>query len=234
MLQNTKNVKMQTRLFATISLGGLLLSTLLCGCSTPRLTDFHPDATASTVRIGREAGVEIALDPFVEPQRTRQFFGIDAVANGIGIVFARISNNTTDQILLVEKKDFQFHFAGVSSGQNADIGTSERYGAAAQRDRDAAATARSSEYDNVVGAITAENPTPVALIDLAKATEVQRNLLGKEMPDQTLAPGQSMEGFIYYRIAPNEREWFRGATMRINLTDTTSHEPVSLTIPLSQ
>jgi hypothetical protein len=257
-----KSVIIQTRPFATISLGALSLITLLCGCSTARLTDFHPDATASTVRIGWEAGMEIALDPFVEPQRTQQFFGINAVANGIRIVFVRVSNNTTNQTFLVEKKNFQFLPARVSSGQNADTETSERYGAAAQHDRDTAVAAH-LEYDNAVigGAINAQEharipptldrTTPAAnvamgtiggdavfgLIELAKlshATEVERNFVGKEMPDQTLAPGQSMEGFIYYRTVPKDREWSRGATMKISLTETKNHEPISMTIPLSQ
>ena len=68
---------------------------------------------------------------------------------------------------------------------------------------------------------------------VAHAAEAQRNFVSKEMPDQTLAPGESMEGFIYYTPVAKSG-WSRGARMTIKLTDTKTHQPRSMTIPLSE
>jgi hypothetical protein len=71
-------------------------------------------------------GVEVAVDPFVESERTEKYFDINAVAEGIGIVFVRVSNNTSNQTFIVEKKNFQLVLAGSSSDENADTQTIER------------------------------------------------------------------------------------------------------------
>ena len=72
------------------------------------------------------------------------------------------------------------------------------------------------------------------LYKVSRDSEVTRNFVAKEMPDQTLSPGESMEGFIYYRIAPKNRQWSRGGKMKVSLTDTKSQEPMLMTIPWSQ
>ncbi len=220
-----KKAMIQTSAYAAIALGAVSLITLACGCSTAKLPDYHPGATAATERTRRDAGVEIALDPFVERQRTDQFFGIDAAHDGIGIVFVRIFNNTPDHVFLVEKKDFQLLLAGASSGQNAGAQKVER------------GTAGGEATAMVGAAVSGLGGLALVLAGnsmVSHATEVRRNFVGKEMPDQTLPPGQNMEGFIYFQPVPKDAGWARGATLRINLTDTKSHGPVSMAIPLSQ
>ena len=169
--------------------------------------------------------MEVALDPFVESGRTEEYFGINAAAEGIGIVFVRVSNNTTNQTFLVEKKNFQLVLAGVSSGQNVETNSIERSTAGGQTVA-------------IVGAVASGLGGMAVMIVggsmISHSMEIQRNFVGKEMPDQTLAPGENMEGFVYYRPVPKNGAWSRGATMKINMTETTSHENISMTIPLSQ
>jgi hypothetical protein len=218
-----RNKSNSTRLcsfaFSIVNLTVILLG---AGCGTDRLPDYAsnaPAATASTLQTGRESGMEIALDPFVEPQRTKQFFGINAAAEGIGIVFARISNHTTNQTFLVQKASFQLVPAGAASGQNAESKTIER-------DKNTGMVLEMVGAGGLLGLAGASM--------VAHAAEAQRNFVSKEMPDQTLAPGESMEGFIYYTPVPKTGLWDRGATMKINLTDTKSHETLSMTLPLSE
>lgn len=201
-----------------VSLTVALLGT---GCGTDRLPNYAPTtpgATASTLRTGRESGMEITLDPFVEPRRTQRFFGINAAADGIGIVFARISNHTTNQTFLVQKANFQLLPAGSASGQNAETKTVER-------DKTTGLVMSTVGVGGLLGLAGASM--------VAHAAEAQRNFVSKEMPDQTLAPGESMEGFIYYTPVAKSG-WSRGARMTIKLTDTKTHQPRSMTIPLSE
>ena len=200
----------------------MLTATILAGCGTDRLPDYNSSprtAAAPTVRTGRESGMEAALDPFVEPSRTKQYFGINAAAEGIGIVFARISNHTTNQTFLVQKANFHLIPAGAASGQNAETKTIER-------DKDTGMVMEMVGAGGLMGLAGASM--------VAHAAEAQRNFVSKEMPDQTLAPGESMEGFIYYTPVPTAGSWARGARMKINLTDTKSRETLSLTVPLSE
>ena len=200
-------------------------SLMLAGCSTDRITDYQPAAASVTERTAQASGVEVAFDPFVESKRTEKFFDINATAEGIAILHVRVVNNTSNQTFLVEKKNFLLVPAGASSGQNADGQTIERSTSGGQ------AVAITGA---VVGSFGGMAIMFVGGSMISHSMEIQRNFVGKEMPDQTLAPGENMEGFIYYRPVPKDGKWSHGATMKINMTETTSHESVSMTIPLSQ
>ena len=214
------------RSYLSLSAGLLALVLLGFGCSTgPPLPDYHAAATSSTARLGHGAGVEISLEPFIENQRTKQFFGIDAVEDGIGIVFVHISNKSPDRTLLVEKKNFQLVPAGTSDGQVANGNQIERGTGGAQATAWLGASMASLGGLALIG---------IASSSISHATEVQRNFVGKEMADQTLAPGQDMEGFLYFTPVPKNAEWIRGAAVKVDLTATKTHESLAMTIPLSQ
>jgi hypothetical protein len=53
--------------------------TLASGCATARKPDYTLNAPSITARTIHQAGLEIALDPFVERERTRRYFGINAL-----------------------------------------------------------------------------------------------------------------------------------------------------------
>jgi hypothetical protein len=207
-----------TSLFTCVALLGT-------GCSNPKQPDYAPPAVSSTVRSVQEKGVNISLDPFVESDRTRKYFGIDVAKDGIGIVYVSVSNSAPDHTFLIQKRDFQLAAPGFSAGQNAATQSLQ------QNKGGAEATAMAGSVLSGLGGI--------ALIGLASgsvahATEVQRNFVDKELPDQTLAPGQSMEGFIYFSPLPQNIHWERGAAMKVTLIDVRSHQPLAMTVPLSQ
>ncbi|MGA2751057.1 MAG: hypothetical protein ABSG59_20000 [Verrucomicrobiota bacterium] len=204
----------------------LSLTLLESGCGTaPKLPDYRPGATAPTARIGRDAAVEISMDPFIERHRTEQFFGIDAVGKGIGIVFVHISNKSLDRTLLVEKKNFELVPVGAAGGQTANGNKIERGTGGAQATAWLGASMASLGGLALIG---------FASSSISHSTEVQRNFVGKEMPDQTLAPGQAMEGFLYFTPVPKNPGWIRGAAVKVNLTETKTRQPLVMSIPLSQ
>jgi hypothetical protein len=183
---------------------------------------YQPNADSKTVCIARASGVEIALDPFVEPERTSPFFGIDAVHDGIGILHVRVSNLTSDQTFLVEKRRFQLVPPGTGSGPIL---------AADKVDRSTAA----GEAVMLTGAGIGSLPMMFAGgAVLSRSTEIRRNFVSKEMPDQTLSPGQSVDGFIYYTPVAKKVDWSRGSIVRIVLTETRTRQETEVTVPLSR
>ena len=199
----------------------LVLATVFTnGCATARKPDYHPDTSSASVRVARQAGVEVALDPFTDAARTKPYFGIDAVNDGIAICHVQVSNLTSDKTFLIEKKHFQLILPGAISGQAIAEGEIDRSTAA-------------GEAVALTGASLGSFPMLFAGAALiSQSTEIRRNFVSKEMPDQTLPSGQSMQGFIYYRPVAKKVDWTRGSTMKIVLTDTTTLQTTEMTIPL--
>ena len=192
-------------------------SVMLTGCSTPQSMDYQPGISAGTERVGRTPEVEIAVDPFVDRERSKQFFGIDAMDNGIAILHVRIVNKTANQTLLVEKKDFQL----VRNGTEVSTGNLDK-------DKDSVTPGQ------VIGAIGMGSLMGIlGATMVAHATEVQMNFTSKEMGDQTLSPGQSTDGFIYFAPVNHGEDWTLGADVDIKLTETKTRQLTELTIPLS-
>ena len=198
---------------------------MICGCeSVQPEPPYHPTGPTSTMRTGIDAGVEINLDPFVEASRTLPYFGLDAAADGIGIVFVRISNRSPDQTFLIEKSDFQLVPAGGVSGQTADTTGIKRGTGGYEAE---------AWLEGTMGAMSGLASWQFAVANIAHEKEVQRNFLDKELPDQTLPPGQSMEGFIYFSPVRKHSAWIRGTAVNIGITNITTHQPVSIKIPLT-
>jgi hypothetical protein len=197
---------------------------LLAGCSTDRITDYQPAAPSISERTAQESGVEVGLDPFVESGRTKEYFDMDAVGDGIAILHVRVANKTADQTFLVEKENFELLPNGAVGGLTGD----------------AKGIKRSQSGGTTTELIGAFNPSLAGsvlllagLASVSKSTEIQRNFTSKEMADATLSPGKSMEGFIYFAPVNKGEDWTRTAAVKINLTDTKTRQVVELNIPLS-
>jgi hypothetical protein len=186
---------------------------LINGCATGSETDYRLGATSSHSRTVQKDGLEITIDPIIDRERSRHYFGIDAANEGIAIFFVRAANRSQDRTFIVEKKDFRLHLPPALQGRA--LGTGD-----VKRDTSGAETTAW-----IVGGIAggAGLGMAFAAITSNQSMEIQRNFVAKEMPDQTLAPGESMEGFIYYRSVPKDGSWTRGSAIKINLPETTSH-----------
>jgi hypothetical protein len=203
----------------SIVIASVCLPIVLTGCATERIADYAPP-TATHEYIAQQSGVEVAVDPFVEPVRTEEYFGMNAVANGIAILHVRVVNKTADQTFLIEKKDFQ-----LLSGDPGDL---RAVGSEFEHAEKAGGALEASGFVSL-------NPLlmlPGAAI-VSRSSEIQRNFTGKEMGDQTLSPGQSMEGFIYFKLAKKGEDWTRAASVGITLTETKTQQPIQLNVPLS-
>ena len=197
---------------------------LLAGCTTPPITEYQPAVPPRSERTIQQSGVEVALDPFVESARTKQYFDIDAIADGIGILHARVANKTADQTFLVEKKHFQLLASGAAGGWTGD---------GKKLERDQSAGTATEWAGAVTGGLGGAGLMLAGLALTSKATEIQRNFTSKEMGDQTLSPGQSMQGFVYFAPVAKGQDWTRTAVVKIDLTETKTQQTITLQIPLS-
>ena len=205
-------------------LPSFLLTAFLTGCTTAKIVDYHPASPAATERTIQQSGVEVALDPFVENSRTEKFFDVDAVDNGIAILHVRLANNTGNQTFLVEKKDFQLVPKQATAGLVADGTTIE-----SPKDHKGIDTATVIFAGSVAGAVLGVSGAAAT----SHSSEIQRNFAAKEMADQTLSPGETMEGFVYFSPVTKGQDWSRTMTAKIRLTETRTHQATELTVPLS-
>ena len=197
------------------------LPLFLAGCTTAKIADYQPASAATTERAVQQSGVEVALDPFVEKARTEKYFDMDAVAEGIAILHVRVANKTADQTFLVLKKNVRLIPIGAGTAMTGDGKQIER-------------SKTGAETTGIIGGVAGSAPLIlVSAAMLSKSTETQRNFVGKEMPDQTLSPGESMEGFVYFTPVKKGEDWSRATTAQVDLVDTKSHQTTELTIPFS-
>ena len=199
--------------FIIVALCALVL--LPTGCGTNPIKPYQPASPSVNERTAQESGVEVALDPFVENERTQKYFDINAVANGIAILHVSVTNRTTNQTFLVEKNDFQLVRSGAAGGLTGDGKKIERSTAAAN------AVAWTFSANMLAGGM------------VSHSTEIQRNFTSKEMGNASLSPGESMEGFIYFTPVSHGEDWTRNTFVKINLTETRTQQVVEFNIPLS-
>jgi hypothetical protein len=207
--------------FILIASGSLLL--MLTGCGTEPIKPYQTSSPSISERTAQASGVEVALDPFVESGRTKEYFDIDAVANGIAILHVRVTNKTTDQTFLVEKKGFQLLRNG-AEGLTDD----------GKRVEHSQASANALGITGaVLGGLGGAGLMLIGSDIVSHSTEIQRNFTSKEMGDQTLSPGQSMEGFIYFTPVNHGEDWTQGAAVKIKVTETKTQQLTELNVPLS-
>ncbi|HZM02409.1 MAG TPA: hypothetical protein VFC44_05260 [Candidatus Saccharimonadales bacterium] len=183
----------------------------LAGCTTPQSMDYQPGISAGTERVGRTTEAEIAVDPFVDSARSKKFFRLDAMDAGIAILHVRIVNKTADQTLLVKKDNFHLLRTGgeVSTG-NLDNG------------KDAAP-------GQIIGAIGIGSLMGIlGATMVAHATQIQMNFTSKELGDQTLSPGQSTEGFVYFAPVKHGEDWTRATVVQVKLLPTRNQPPIEI------
>lgn len=199
----------------------LLCLAALTGCSTARRPDYQPETASRTAQTIQQDGLVVTLDPFVEKERTQRYFGIHALNEGIAILHVRVENQASDRAVLVTRSSFELVPAGASSG------------VAAVEDKVRRSTA-GGEAVMWTGASIGSVPMLFAGASLlSQSAEVKRNLVSKELREQTLPPGDTVEGFIYYTPIPKRTDWSRGASVRVRLPEPRSGHVTAFSAALS-
>lgn len=202
-----------------------LLASGICGgigCATSKTASYQATAPSATARTVTESGLEVTLDPFIEKARSEQYFRIDAVSEGLAILHVRVTNRTSDKTLLLEKKNVRLVPRGESAARAAVEKKIDRSTGGAERAEMVGTLALSLPLRFAAGAV------------VSRAAEIRRNFVEKEFQDQTLGPGQSAEGFIYFTPVTKGLDWSAGAAIGLSLVETKTRNPIQLTVPLSR
>jgi hypothetical protein len=190
---------------------------LFVGCATPPKT-YHESAPSNTARVLQNNGVQISVDPFVDSQRSKQYFGINAVSDGIAVLHIQIVNASPDKTLLIEKKNFHLILADATEAAGAQKIVRGDSGDPVLAL--AAITGGSLFFASIAGGMSEQS------------AQIQRNFINQELPDQTLAPGAKMEGFVYYKPVKKGLDWGKGGHVNLDLTDTGTQQIEHLSISL--
>jgi len=165
----------------------ILLCALCAGCAA-----VHPDAynsaDAPTKLISKEGqGVRVSVDVVLEGARGRRYFGTDAAAKGIIPVFVRVENITGPGSFLVEKEQFAIALTAANTAQFPLNGSVENNPSTAAGVMAAG------------GVLLLSGPMLIAgSVLVSTADAVRHAFVEKELRNQSLAPGRSVEGFVYY------------------------------------
>lgn len=191
----------------------------LCACSSTKLPDYagSPSPQALTIESN---GVAVTLDSFADKARCETYFDLNAPAAGIAIFHVSLANRSPDTAWLLHKDRCKLLLSGADSSQ-----------AGANTSRSTAP----GEAVAITGALLAGLGTTPLLLAIANgqikhATTVQRNFTEKELRDKTLSPGQSVEGFLYFKM-PAKNAPFSG-TLEFSLISTPDQHTNTLQIPV--
>jgi len=135
----------------------------------------YPVRAAGEYTIAVEkSGLVIGVQPIEGLAEQKTYFGAELTPKGFIPVFVVIQNGSSGDSFLFEKSNVGY--AGVSSDS---------------------APKMQSKVGESLGML---GPGLIAMKLITNATEVQENLLKKEVQSKTLSPGTSVHGFLYIPV----------------------------------
>lgn len=122
-----------------------------------------------------KAGLAIGVQPLEDLKDQKTYFNTELTPKGFVPVFIVIQNGLTSDSFLFEKTNVGYGGVSESAGPNARSKTGERMAMVG------------------LGGL-------IAVKLITNASEVQENLLKKEVQSKTLSPGASVHGFLYIPV----------------------------------
>jgi hypothetical protein len=158
----------------------------------------------------------LGADPIFQSSRSREFFDTDLPAKGILAVYVVVNNETSDSTFLVARECFSLR-----GGTNVD-------------DRSAPRSTAPGTVITWAGAVLIS--LPIALIGggiVVEADNIQINYRRKALQAQSVAPGQSTSGFLYFQVPQDPKQRPRRWILHLEAKPLTSSQPwtVDATFP---
>lgn len=164
----------------------LLGGGIAAGCAAVDPKPYSRADTPERLLSKQIAGIGVSVDAIVEPARSQKYFGTDAFDEGIVAIYVRVENASGVGSILVEKERFKILINGQPEGPSGPP-QGERPGAVA------------GEAVTIASAVLGASP-PLMIIGgsmISTADMIRHNFIAKELRNQSLAPGRSVEGFVY-------------------------------------
>jgi hypothetical protein len=162
----------------------------------------------------------MTADPFMDKERAEKYFKFDPVGRGVAIIELRAENtNTNANWLLTEENMVLTDGSGTALMNAHDQGVKSDFAAA--------------NSVGMAGAVLISLPMMFAGGKLTSdAMIVQKNFVDNEWHNQTLSPGQSAQGFIYFNLGWKTNR-LDTMCLKINCINTYEQSTNIITLPLA-
>ena len=180
---------------------------LLLACTTPKPAAIDTELSGQAGYEQQRQGLRIFIRPLRRTKEIKKYFGADLLAKDILPIYVLIENNSASGFFLVEPADVH---QTVEKEPGAKAGTSTAGGGTYLSAEDA----RQSVYEKngtVFGLDLGPPPAfwlvalPFSMLDpdagpTDASKSLQQAMITKALRKQTLTPGKTENGFLYYRV----------------------------------
>jgi hypothetical protein len=194
--------------FVKIASAPVLLSLVLPLWAADKFPDYPVRPAGEYGVTALQAGLIMGVQPVEDLKEQKTYFNTELTPKGFVPVFVVIENRSSEDSFLFDK-------------------TKLSYGNPAGSTPDARSQAGEAVAVISLGAVSIAGMF-VALKLIANASQVQQNILKKEMQSKTLSPGTSVHGFLYIPAAKKgEREKIH---LQVPVTRVGANETVVLNL----
>lgn len=195
----------------------VIILSLLTSCGTLKIPVYPGGPPSINAQTLNADNLDVQLDPFLDKQRMSEYFKQRPLEGGLVVLHLNITNRGSTDSFHVQKQNFRLLLPKgdqIEAAGKVDTGTASG---------EAAALVGAS-LGSFVGLFAGAKV-------LSDETFVRKNLVDKEMPDQTLSPGKAMQGFVYY-IVPGKKPSVDGATFVFTSENAITHQKTELRFPI--
>lgn len=175
---------------------------VIAGCATPPA---YPSRTATACRSHEtKEGLTVGIQPLFDKQELDQYFGTDLVSRGLLPVLVVAENDSGDASYLLS-------LTNCSLSQGKGYGSEEDLS--------------SRNYALIV---------PGGLIGAALVLDAQSKRVGmavKELRDQTVSPGQTEQGFVYFSLPEQKPSRGSQVLVKVRVPRIGSHQTLEFELP---
>ena len=189
--------------FVKIICAPVVLSLVPPICAADKFPDYPARPAGDYAVTAQQAGLIVGVQPVEDVKEQKTYFNTELAPKGFVPVFVVIQNQSSEDSFLFDKTKLAY---GDSTGAAPD--TRSQAGEAV--------ALMSLAAISLAGAF-------VAMKLISNASQVQQNILKKEVQSKTLSPGTSVHGFLYVpapKKGPREKIRLQVPVARVGGDDT--------------
>jgi len=199
----------------------IFLMVFISGCgSTLRLPQFNSPERDAYPYSKKENGVSVAIRPFLQVEEVEKYFGDNLLDQGIVPVYVFAENTTPSTSFLMLEENIKVEGREIhrSDSEIGDQSTSTAMAAA--------------------GSLGGIFPPLILFMPLAQqnssdASMIKYNFAKKKLRAATLSPGRHNEGFVYFKITKEEKNFKQWAVI-VEIENLRTRESQAFTFPIQK
>lgn len=214
----------KTRLFGLIHLLAPLFILSLFSCSTPKPTGIDTHLTTLKGSEQVKEGLRIYVRPLREPNEIKKYFGANLLEKDILPIFILVENKSESKYFLVEpEKQLQEKPESELNKKNVESehSTSKYITAKEAKDTVYEKDSGLEKAAILTGPIFWLAAIPLAMTDYGPtdaSKSLQQAIITNSLRRQTLTPGKTENGFLYYYI-PHDISSGKNVGIKLKATD---------------